>query len=134
MPASTFAKFCIAGALGFVVDVAVLYAASGLLGWYAARVLSFLCAATATWVVNRRHTFADGPPVVGPWAMGRQYLLYLLSMLGGGAVNYLAYSLVLQLSDARYAPALGVAVGSGAGLVVNFLLARRVVFRAGRQP
>ena len=134
IPGGTFAKFCVAGAIGFLVDVSVLYAVSGLLGWYAARVVSFLCAATATWVMNRRHTFARDQPDESAAAVWRQYLLYIVSMLGGGAVNYLAYLLTLRLSDASYAPVAGVAVGSVAGLIVNFALARRVVFKARRPP
>ncbi|KQP13295.1 GtrA family protein [Pseudorhodoferax sp. Leaf267] len=130
-----FARFCIVGALGFLVDVAVLYALALVLGWYGARVLSFLCAATFTWVLNRRHTFAAGAAeATSRAAVGREYLRYLLSMLGGGAVNYLAYSLVLQWSASRQAPLLGVAVGSVAGLVVNYALARHVVFKKRPSP
>jgi putative flippase GtrA len=129
----TFAKFCVVGAIGFVVDVAVLYALSGMLGWYVARVASFLCAATATWALNRRHTFAANATATSSAVVWRQYLSYLLSMLGGGGVNYLAYWLVLQFSESRQAPLLGVALGSVAGLVVNYALARHLVFQH-RQP
>ena len=43
-----FLSFAVVGAIGFVVDVAVLYLAAPLLGWYGARVVSFLAAASAT--------------------------------------------------------------------------------------
>jgi putative flippase GtrA len=120
-----FLSFAVVGAIGFVVDVAVLYLVAPLLGWYGARVLSFLAAATATWALNRRYTFRRSEASVL-----REYLGYLLTMLGGAVVNYGAYVLVLHWATGPWAPAAGVALGSCAGLVVNFLSARYLVFRA----
>ena len=120
-----FLSFAAVGAIGFVVDVAVLYLVAPLLGWYGARVLSFLAAATATWALNRRYTFRRSEASVL-----REYLGYLLTMLGGAVVNYGAYVLVLHWATGPWAPAAGVALGSCAGLVVNFLSARYLVFRA----
>lgn len=49
---------------------------------------------------------------------------------GGGSVNYLTYAgLVYAVPLVGRHPVLGVAAGSAAGLVANFLLARRYVFR-----
>lgn len=122
-----FLSFAVVGAAGFVVDVVVLYLLAPLLGWYGARVLSFLAAATATWALNRRYTFsarrANGSVL-------REYLGYLVTMLGGAVVNYGAYVLVLHWATGPWAPAAGVALGSCAGLGVNFLSARYLVFRA----
>ena len=120
-----FLSFAVVGAIGFVVDVAVLYLVAPLLGWYGARVLSFLAAATATWALNRRYTFRRSDASVL-----REYLGYLVTMLGGAVVNYGAYVLVLHWASGPWAPAAGVALGSCAGLVVNFLSARYLVFRA----
>ena len=120
-----FLSFAVVGAIGFVVDVAVLYLMAPLLGWYGARVLSFLAAATATWALNRRYTFRRSQASVL-----REYLGYLGTMLGGAVVNYGAYVLVLHWATGPWAPAAGVALGSCAGLVVNFLSARYLVFRA----
>ena len=120
-----FLSFAVVGAIGFVVDVAVLYLMAPLLGWYGARVLSFLAAATATWALNRRYTFRRSQASVL-----REYLGYLLTMLGGAVVNYGAYVLVLHWASGPWAPAAGVALGSCAGLAVNFLSARYLVFRA----
>jgi putative flippase GtrA len=120
-----FLSFAVVGAIGFVVDVAVLYLMAPLLGWYGARVLSFLAAATATWALNRRYTFRRSQASVL-----REYLGYLVTMLGGAVVNYGAYVLVLHWATGPWAPAAGVALGSCAGLVVNFLSARYLVFRA----
>ncbi|MET3498045.1 GtrA family protein [Variovorax boronicumulans] len=123
-----FLSFAAVGAAGFVVDVAVLYLLAPLLGWYGARVVSFLAAATATWALNRRYTFADRR--ASDASVLREYLGYLVTMLGGAVVNYGAYVLVLHWASGAWAPAAGVALGSCAGLVVNFLSARYLVFRA----
>lgn len=125
-----FLSFAVVGAAGFVVDVVVLYLLAPLLGWYGARVLSFLAAATATWALNRRYTFSARRANNGSSSVWREYLGYLVTMLGGAVVNYGAYVLVLHEVSGTWAPALGVALGSCAGLVVNFLSARYLVFRA----
>jgi len=122
-----FLSFAVVGAAGFVVDVVVLYLLAPLLGWYGARVLSFLAAATATWALNRRYTFSGRSASA---SVLREYLGYLVTMLGGAVVNYGAYVLVLHWVTGAWAPAAGVALGSCAGLVVNFLSARYLVFRA----
>ncbi len=124
-----FLAFGLVGVAGFVVDVSVLYLAAPWLGWYAARVLSFVAAATATWALNRRYTFTTR---TSGTSLGREYLRYLVTMLGGAAVNYAVYVMALHWIDGPWAPALGVALGSCAGLVVNFLSARHLVFGARR--
>ena len=129
-----FLTFCAIGTLGFLVDLAVLYALAPLLGWMGGRVASFLAAATLTWWFNRRFTFGAGAaPHKGSTAS--QLARYLLLMLGGAAVNYGAYAATLLMVEHPHAPALGVAIGSIAGLGINFLSARFLVFRrAAKRP
>jgi len=131
--ARSFAWFVVAGVLGLVVDIVVLYLLAPLFGWYAARVLSFMAAVTTTWLMNRRFAFADG---VRHDSLLREYLSYVTAMLGGAAVNYAAYALTLHWLEGhgRWVAALGVALGSLSGLTVNFLSARYLVFKKGRQP
>ena len=129
-----FLRFGIVGTVGLGVDVAVLYLAAPFTGWYVGRMLSFLAAATVTWSLNRRFTFRSGESVTSAGRPWRQYLHYLLTMLGGGAVNYLVYAVTLHFVDGRFAPVVGVALGSLAGLSLNFLAARYLVFRPASQP
>jgi putative flippase GtrA len=124
-----FLLFAMAGVIGLGVDVGVLYLAAPLLGWYAARVLSFLAAATATWALNRRYAFGARHSGV---SLAREYAGYLLTMLGGAFVNYGVYVLVLHASSGPWVPALGVALGSVAGLALNFLSARYLIFKSRR--
>jgi putative flippase GtrA len=51
-------------------------------------------------------------------------------MLGGGMVNYASYALLVYFIEfvARQ-PVWGVAVGSCAGMMANYLLARFFIFR-----
>lgn len=124
-----FLTFGAVGVAGLAVDVAVLYLLAPWLGWYVARALSFVAAATTTWALNRRYTFTTrhaGTP------LAREYLRYLLTMLGGAAVNYGVYVVTLHWLAGPWAPALGVALGSCAGLALNFLSARHLVFRKQR--
>jgi putative flippase GtrA len=117
-------SFAIAGALGFLVDVGVLYAALALgAGW--ASGLSFLAAAGFTWRFNRRYTFTATD---SPW---REWWRYLASMAAGMLINFLVYSFVLRLiPPAWWAPAFAVGCGSAAGLVANFASAKLFVFES----
>jgi putative flippase GtrA len=124
-----FMTFGAVGIAGLVVDVTVLYLLAPLLGWYLARVLSFVSAATTTWALNRRYTFTTRHAGT---SIAREYLSYLLTMLGGAAVNYGVYVVTLHWFDGPWVPALGVALGSCAGLALNFLSARHLVFRKQR--
>jgi putative flippase GtrA len=123
-----FLAFCVVGTIGFVVDVAILHALAPWLGWYGGRVVSFIGAATATWALNRSFTFS-AQAANARYSAWQQYWRYMLAMLGGALVNYLAYTLTLLWSSAPWAPTLGVAMGSIAGLAVNFISARKVAFR-----
>ena len=120
-------RFCVAGCIGFVVDAGVLELLVRLLGAdpYGARVVSFLCAATTTWWINRRYTFeARTPPT------GSEWVSYVSLMIAGAAVNYGVYAAYVAYWDtAHRALWLGVALGSIAGLAINFATSSRWVFR-----
>jgi putative flippase GtrA len=121
-----FLSFAVVGVIGLGVDLGVLYLLAPAFGWYGARIVSFLAAASTTWALNRRYTFAHRQSGA---SIGREYLGYLLTMLGGALVNYTVYALTLHWLAGTWAPALGVALGSCAGLAVNFLSARNLVFK-----
>ena len=121
-------SFSVVGAIGFVVDAAALYVAMHVLGagLYAGRLLSYLCAATSTWALNRCYTFRAqrSPDRFAEW--GR----FMAANAVGGLVNYTTYALLVATWKVATAhPVLGVAAGSVAGLAINFFLSRRVVFR-----
>jgi putative flippase GtrA len=125
-----FLRFAIAGAIGFFVDAGVLYGMLRLgAGPYAGRLVSFLCAVIVTWQINRRYTFSSDRKR----SLWREWNEYLLAMIFGGICNYAVYVLAVKLLPASGAsPLVGVAFGSIAGMVVNFVSAKLWVFRQGR--
>ncbi|MYM28614.1 GtrA family protein [Duganella sp. CY15W] len=119
-------RFAVTGVIGFGADVAVLYCALALgCGPYLGRLLSFLAAVYVTWRINRRYTFTSSG---SPW---REWWRYLGAMSGGALLNLGAYTLTLWLlPPAAWLPALGVAIGSLAGMALNFLSAKFFVFKS----
>jgi putative flippase GtrA len=122
-----FFRFGLVGVAGFVVDVSVLYLGLKVLGVgpYVGRGISYLAAATSTWYLNRRITFADRRSA----SVGREWLKFVLLNGAGGVLNYVTYTASLHyLGSAGAMPALGVALGSLAGMLVNFTVSRQFVF------
>lgn len=117
------------GVVGFIIDAGLLQIC--VVGMhanpYAARVFSFLAAASATWLMNRRYTFAvKKKPTHAEWVR------YLGLMALGAAVNYGSFALSLAYwSLLSEQPWLGVAIGSIAGLGVNFTTSR-LLFRPSK--
>lgn len=123
-----FLRFGVVGTVGFVVDTAVLYAGLALgLGLYGGRAVSYLAAATTTWALNRAWTFRDQGQGQAP--VMRQWALFVAINLVGFAFNYGTYAaLVAGVAFVAQHPVIGVAAGSLAGMLGNFLLSRRFVF------
>ena len=119
--------------LAFAVDAGVLQLLVSFAGLdpYSARVVSFLCAVTTTWLFNRQITFRGGSRL----PLHREWALYVGTQLGGATLNSAVYALlVFSFALVREWPVLGVAAGSLAGLTVNFIAAKRVVFRGPPAP
>ena len=126
-----FAMFCVVGGVGFVVDSGVLYLILAV--WpnpYAARLLSYLVAATTTWLLHRAYTFRD---TAGP-RTGRQWMVYVGTNAVGGAVNYGVFAACVALwPAARAEPVLAVAAGSAAALAISFAVNKHFVYRERSQ-
>jgi len=132
-----FLRFGVVGTVGFVVDTAVLYAGLALgLGLYGGRAVSYLAAATTTWALNRAWTFRGQGQGQGRSPVMRQWALFVAINLVGFAFNYGTYAaLVAGVAFVAQYPVIGVAAGSLAGMLGNFLLSRRFVFGgAARAP
>jgi putative flippase GtrA len=131
-------RFGLVGGIGFLVDAGVLYAMLTLgLGPYSGRVVSFLAAATTTFILNRSFTFRRDSRPNGLYSdthpapthpMG-EWLVYLGLMVIGGLVNYGTYAAAVALSEPvqRY-PVIGVALGSIAGMAINFWTSKTMLF------
>jgi putative flippase GtrA len=120
-----FGMFALAGTIGFMVDVVVLLLCNMVVGPHVGRLVSFTAAVLATWLINRKHTFS----YAGDSSLMREFIRYFSTALGGGLVNLLSYSALVNLLALPpiWLP-LAVAIGSLAGMGVNFLLAKHFVF------
>lgn len=121
-------KFLLVGGIGFFVDVGVLYALTARgLDPYSARAVSFLCAATFTWIGNRLFTFRSPRPRNS--SKSSEWVRYVAAMALGSAVNYGVYALLISFSETfREMPWLAVAAGTLSALGLNFLTARHLLF------
>jgi len=122
----SFLSFASVGTLGFLVDAGVLFGLLPYFGPYLARFGSFLVAILVTWRLNRLFTFKsrqDG------WA---EFKRYFVSQSVGAGLNYAVYALAIFTfeSMARW-PLAALGLGSVAGLAVNFVMAKRYVFKGG---
>lgn len=122
-----FFRFCVVGAGGFVVDAGLLLIlVSGMgFGPLAGRVVSILIAMTFTWWFNRRWTFRS--------ADRRQFVewgRYAMANGAGALVNYAVFTAIV-VSVPVVPLIVAVCLGTGAGLAVNYLGSRYLVFRNG---
>ena len=129
----SFWLFGIGGVLGFIVDAGVLIAlVTGLHeDRFSAKIISFVCAATATWLFNRNFTFRGHRrhTRLGEW------MRYMFAMSGGGVCNYIAFSaLVLAFNFDKQWLVLPQIAGSIAGLGVNYLASRYWIYRKTHPP
>lgn len=124
--AADFVRFGVVGGVGFIANLATLYAVRSLLGLYAGGALAWLVAATVTWSLNRAWTFAGR----GGMPPARQWLLFLCASFAGFLLYFGTYlGLVAYCPACTRIPALAVFGGMLAGLAANFSLSRNIVFR-----
>ena len=120
-----FVRFAVIGGIGFVIEAAVITLVGRHLGWGAmnARMLSFPCAVLVTWWLNRKYNFRSQNRLVV------ESTSYFVVQVAGALSNLAVYASCVSISTFFAAwPVAGLAVGAVAGLLVNFLLSKRVVF------
>ena len=120
-------RFGVVGTIGFGWDTGTVYATRPLVGLLPSIALGFLVAATMNWLLNRLWTFRDH---VSRIPLLRQWALYLAANSLGVVLNRGTVTvLVLTVPLCHRQPVLALACGSLAGLVANFTLSQRYVFR-----
>ncbi|MEJ0028503.1 MAG: GtrA family protein [Rhizomicrobium sp.] len=130
---SRLLRFGAVGAAGFVVDESVLWIFHHLFGLdpYSARVVSIFCAASFTWWGNRNLTFAEHAATGGFVALAREWFKFMLANGVGAVVNYATYTLLVAFAPAPLCyPVIATAASVFVGLIFNFTLSKRFVFRA----
>jgi putative flippase GtrA len=124
--AAQFVRFGVVGLIGLVVDTATVYALRQQLGLYGAGLAAYVVAATLNWVLNRLWTFRGQ----GSGPAHRQWGMFMITNLAGFVLNRGTYVLLVTfVAAAADQPVIATAAGSIAGMLVNFNLSRRLVFR-----
>lgn len=123
-------SFAIVGFIGFGVDSGLLYLLKPALGHYGGRAISFFLAVVTTWLLNRLFTFKFKKTNKSLLA---EFLQYLMMMLAGGSANYGVYAGLVTISPFVYGyPIIGVAIGSIAGMAINYLQLRLLMFKSSQ--
>lgn len=124
-------RFAVIGALGMPVDAGILWLMTHRFGLdpYSGRIVSWVCAATFTWAGNRYFTFR-ATRARGISGAVREWMRFLAANAVGGLVNVGLYSTLV-----RFAPPpvnnlyVALVLGVLAGLVFNFTLSKKMVFK-----
>ena len=127
----SFLRFAVVGALGMPVDAGVLYLMLSLAHtpYYIGRPVSWFCAATFTWIGNRYFTFRAAR-ARGLFGAAGEWGKFLAANAIGGLVN-VGSSIALKSSAPAPLnnPYIALACGVLLGLVFNFALSKKVVFK-----
>jgi len=121
-----FFQFGIVGTLGFLADYGALVLLMYFgLNPYWGRLGSFFIAVNCTWVLNRNFTFKAKKTT----RLRTEWLKYLMANSMGALLNYGVYALLIyKVPLVAQWPVLGVAAGSVAGLLANYINSRVFVF------
>lgn len=123
---SSLLRFTAVGGIGFCVDAGVLTVLMKA-GWgiIPSRSVSFLLAASVTWLMNKIWTFRGS----GKRGARREYALYLAAQLVGAGINLGVFFVLIFLSPGlREFPVIPLAVGAIVSLGFNFIISKRWVF------
>lgn len=123
-----FLQFALIGTAGFLVNEGVLFVALHLgLNKYQAWFPAFAVAVTFTWWGNRSLTFRDRAATRN---IVREWLTFVLTNGLGALANFGTYYLLVKYGPSPVGnPLLANVVGTLVGLVFNFTVSSRVVFR-----
>jgi putative flippase GtrA len=128
---SRFLRFGIVGAAGYVVNAAILFSVHNILGVdpYTAGAVSIFLSMNFTWFGNRVLTF-PGQAARTPAAILREWVRFIASNAVGAVANYAVYALLIRFGfEPLNNPYVAQIAGVFVGLIFNFTLSKRVVFR-----
>jgi len=128
---SRFLLFAAVGTAGFVVNEIALWLVHHLtaLDYYTSQIPAFFVAVTFTWWGNRMLTFREHAARA---SVLREWAKFVAANGLGAAANYALYVSLLRFAPPPADnPYLALAAGTLFGLVFNFTLSKRFVFRAG---
>ncbi len=127
-----FLRFALVGTAGFAVNEFVLYLVLRFAGLdkYEAWFPAFAVAVTFTWWGNRTLTFRERAATRG---VAREWLAFVLASSLGALANLTVYYLLVTYVAAPWGnPLIANVAGTLVGLIFNFTVSSRFVFRAAR--
>jgi putative flippase GtrA len=122
-------SFASIGIVGFAIEAIVLsiLVAQGL-DIYLSRAMSFPTALTATWYLNRKHTFDHGKNSRFA-SLKSEYIGYFLIQVVGALLNLAVFSLVVYLfPQFKLIPVIPLAIGAGIAMVFNYSASKYFVY------
>jgi len=122
-----FLRFCMVGAVGFVVDGGILLLLTqGLgLGPLRSRAISFSAAVITTWVINRIWAFRDRPQA----SISRELFAYISMQVFGLAINFSLYTYLVLYAEVPFNhPLIALCIATGVSLLFNFATLVKFVF------
>lgn len=121
-------KFSVVGGIGFIADASIFAMLNIFLHWdlMLIRAIAFTCAATTTWLGNRIYTFSDAEET----PRFQQWKKFILAACVSAVPNFVVFKLSLEWvgADGWYVY-VALVLGVLAGMVSNFLLSSRWVFK-----
>lgn len=127
-----FILFSLIGTLGLCVDLITLYFTSKFFDFIFARLISFIFAVITTWILNRNITFEAANLLYSDDSIYILYLTefikYLITNSLGGIINLSTYYFLITYDKIDVGIYIATILGGGAGLILNFILSKIIVF------
>jgi putative flippase GtrA len=130
LTARRFALFGAVGVIGFIVDALTLTVMMKVfgLGPVVARVFSIAAAMGATWLLNRRYTFA-----VRSAPKADEAARYAAVKLSGQVANFGIYTVILLAGPDWAGPYIALAAATILVMLLNFTMLSRFVFAPSKE-
>ena len=127
-----FILFSLIGTMGLCVDLITLYFTSKIFDFIFARLISFIFAVITTWILNRNITFEATNLLHSDDSIYILYLTefikYLITNSLGGIINLSTYYFLIANDKIDVGIYIATILGGGAGLILNFILSKIIVF------
>lgn len=122
-------KFAFVGGIGFIVDFSSMFLLSTVFPLFPARLLAFFIALNSNWLLNRNFTFRN-QAMQRSTSLIQQWTKFVISSCLGAVPNLVCYWGIIHIfNPAGITAIVAIIPGILLGMIVNFLLADKWVFR-----
>lgn len=123
-------RFLVVGAVGFVIDGGVLTVLmSQKVDAFSSRLVSFPCAVSVTWILNRYWTFSPNPDL----SKKQEYFAYFTIQLIGALINLsIFFALMRAVASFADIPLIPLAIGALVSFLFTYLSSKMFLFKKRR--